>query len=97
MAQQSDYIIIDYMYRDAQNSKTGPRKPMIFFNPNRSEIEDIQAKLREFGLFPGAAIIFRHTFGGLIEYEKLTPGLEEEDWYDDDGDNHGQFRQSSDG
>ena len=72
MTKGSDYVMIDYMYRDAQNSKTFADTPLIFFNPNGYPIKDIQEKLEAFGIYPGEAIIFEWTFTGLIKYQKLT-------------------------
>lgn len=88
MTQKSDYIIIDYMYRNAQNTKTRPESPMTFANPNGYSIENVLAKLEKLGLYPGTGIIFQHTFEGLIKYEKLTN--EDFDSYDfgDGGDEH---------
>ena len=72
MAQESAYVMIDYMYRDAQNSKTFADQPLIFFNPTGYSIKDIQEKLETLGIFPNEAIIFEWTFKGFIEYQVLT-------------------------
>ena len=88
MAQESDYIIISYLYRNAQNSKTWPEYPMAFANPNGYPLEEILEKLEGWGLCSGESIIFKHTFEGLIKYEVLTN--EDFDAYDfgDDGNEH---------
>ena len=83
MTQESDYVIIDYMYRNAQNTKSYPTYPMIFDNPNGYPMENVRAKLRELGVYPETAIIFQHTFEGLIKYEKLTnEDFDSYDWRD---------------
>ena len=88
MTQELDYIIISYLYRNAQNTKTWPDYPMAFANPNGYPIEGVLAKLEKLGLYSGISIIFQHTFEGLIKYTKLTN--EDYDSYDfsDDGDEH---------
>ena len=85
----TNYVAIDYMYRDAQNTKTFSKSPMLFLNPAGYEIGEISKKLESLGLHLNEGIFFKDTFGGFVKYENLTPGPEEEDWYDGvDGDDH---------
>ena len=70
MTQESDYLIIDYMYRNAQNTKSGSEYPMAFTNPNGYPLEDVLVTLERLGLYPGTGFIFQHTFEGLIKYTK---------------------------
>ena len=88
MTQDADYIIIDYMYRNAQNTKNHPDYPMAFANPNGYPLQEVLEKLEKLGLSSGISIIFQHTFEGLIKYKKLTN--EDFDAYDfgDGGDEH---------
>ena len=72
MAEETEYILINYMYRNTQNTKTWPDYPMVFANPNGYPLEGILEKLEGFGLCSGESIIFKHTFEGLIKYEVLT-------------------------
>ena len=59
MAQEADYIIISYLYRNAQNSKTWPDYPMAFANPNGYPLEEILEKLEGWGLCSGESIMLQ--------------------------------------
>ena len=72
MTKEADYIIIDYMYRNSQNTKNHPDYPMAFANPNGYPLQEVLEKLEKLGLSSGISIIFQHTFEGLIKYRKLT-------------------------
>ena len=75
------------MYRHPQETKSASidvdAKSIIFCNPNGYDTGNIIAKRKSLGLSRFQAIIGKHTFWGIVKYNKLVSGPEEH-WYEGD-------------